>query len=208
MKHLIPFLLFILMTAYSGLLHAQSGITLEASQQYTTFKFTDSQGVRLNSEYSGLFTGSYGAGYRFISDGGFMAGGTVGMRKAGATLVYDNTSYSWNLQYVQAQMGVGFMLKKETVSPFLLVSGYFGYLLRGYQTINNENFNIRKQESLNFTDYGVLANPGAQLKINDAVSAYIELGYLMGIKNLEKDENQKATNLAYSATLGLSFTIE
>jgi len=192
--------------SYVTTVNAQSSLTLEASQLYASFKFTDSQGSSLNSEYSGIFTGAYGVGYRFVTDGGLMLNAGVGMRKAGATLVYDEMNYMWDLQYANARLGIGYMLKIDRISPYLNVSGYYAYMLRGFQTINNEDFNIKDSELLNKTDYGIFIIPGVQFTLSDAVSTFLEFNYLMGLKNLEKDESQKATNFAYGLTLGLSFS--
>src|SRR4030042_2170679 len=161
--------------SYAATVNAQSGLTVEASQLYASFKFTDAQGTKLNSEYSGIFTGAYSVSYRFISDGGFMLKVGAGMRKAGATMVYDEMNYTWNLQYADGRLGIGYMLKNDRVSPYLSVSGYYGYLLRGFQTINNEDFNIKESESINTSDYGIVVNPGLQITVSDAISTFFEL---------------------------------
>jgi len=186
--------------------NAQSSLTVEASPLYASFKFTDSDGNKLNSEYSGIFTGAYGVGYRLVTAGGFMVNVGAGMRKAGATMVYDEMNYTWDLQYASGKLGVGYMLVKDNVSPYLSVSGYYGYLVRGFQTINNEDFNIVKSESVNTSDYGILVSPGIQLSVSENLATFIEFNYLMGFANLEKDESQKSTNYAYGLTLGLSFS--
>src|SRR4030042_4752475 len=188
------------------IVNAQSSLTVGASPLYASFKFTDSQGTSLNSEYSGIFTGAYGAGYRFVADFGLMVNVGAGMRKAGATMVYDEMNYTWDLQYAEGRLGIGYMLVRDMVSPYLSVSGYYGYLLRGFQTINNEDFNIRESESINASDYGIVVNPGLQITVSDAISTFFEFNYLMGLKNLEKDESQKSKNFAYGLTLGLAFS--
>jgi len=128
------------------------------------------------------------------------------MRNAGATMVYDEMNYSWNLQYANGKVGTGYMLKNNKVSPYIIASGYFGYLVSGYQTINNENFNIKKSEAISSIDYGILVMPGVQINISDDISIFFEFNYLMGLKNLENDENQKSSNYAYGLTSGFSFT--
>jgi opacity protein-like surface antigen len=186
---------------------AQSGFTLEASQLYASFKFKDSEAAKLNNEYSGLFTGGYGIGFRYISEGGFIVRLGVGMRNAGANLLYDDMNYSWKLQYGDVKPGIGYMIKINRVNPYLTVSGYFAYLLRGTQTLNNEDFNITESGLLNRFDMGVIFNPGVEFKLSDYVSAFTEFNYLWGLKNLETDADQTASNFAYAITLGLSFTI-
>ncbi|OFY72964.1 MAG: hypothetical protein A2275_08665 [Bacteroidetes bacterium RIFOXYA12_FULL_35_11] len=189
-------------------INAQSNLTIDASQQYSSFKFTDASGTSLNTEYTGVFTGAYSLGYRYISEKGIMANGTIGMRKAGANLDYDAMNYTWDLQYFQSKLGIGYMYKKLRFSPYITVAGYFGYMLRGFQIVNNEDFNLLKTKSLNEIDYGIIATPGVQYKISDAISTYAEFSYLMGLQNLEKDEGQKSQNLAYGVTLGLCFSIK
>lgn len=192
---------------YMSVVNAQSSLTIEASQLLTSFKFTDSNGNDLSSEYSGIFTGSYGVGYRYISMGGIMINAGFNMRKGGATMDYDAMNYKWDLQYVDGRAGIGYMLPFDFISPYLHVSGYYAYMLRGFQTINNEHFNIKKFESLKEMDYGILITPGVQINILDEISTYIELNYLMGIENIEKQEGQKANNIGYGLTLGLSFAL-
>lgn len=186
--------------------NAQSGITVEASQLFASFKFTDAQGSSLNSEYSGIFTGAYNVSYRFVSEGGFMLSVGTGMRKAGATMVYDDMNYTWNLQYADSRLGIGYMLKNDLVSPYLKVSGYYAFLLRGFQTINNEDFNIKESETVNSSDFGLIITPGLQLSVTDEISTFFEFNYLMGLKNIEKDESQESKNYAYGLTIGLAFS--
>ncbi|OFX70397.1 MAG: hypothetical protein A2X12_08965 [Bacteroidetes bacterium GWE2_29_8] len=187
--------------------NAQSSLTIEASQLYTSFKFTDTQGEKQNKEYSGILTGAYGIGYRFITEKGIMLRAGIGMRKAGATMVYDDINYSWDLQYADVKLGGGYILKKERISPYFNVLGFYSYMLRGFQSLNNQEFNLTDSKSLNEMDLGVVFSPGVQFKLSDAVSSFLEFNYIMGLQNIEKDDEQKATNIAYGLTLGLSFSI-
>jgi hypothetical protein len=206
MKKITSILLLLVFLGSSNTSFGQSGITIDATQFYATLKFKDSQGNKLDGEYSGILSGAYGIGYRYVSDGGFLLGTTVGLRKMGATMVYDDINYSWNLHYVNLKLGVGYELKLKSICPYLLVSGYGAYLLKGYQSINNENFNIKLSKSLKEYDYGIYITPGVQFKLMDNFSAHIELGYLLGLNNLEKDDGQKSYNLGYCATIGFSYS--
>ena len=80
-------------------------------------------------------------------------------------------------------------------------------MLRGFQTINNENFNIKKTGALKEMDYGILVSPGVNIFITDEISAFIELNYLMGLENIEQQENQITNNIGYGITLGLSISL-
>ena len=185
--------------------NAQSGLAVDVSQMYTTFKFTDSQGTKLNGDYSGVFSGAYGASYRLVTSGGFMLNVRAGMRKAGATMVYDNMSYKWDLQYVDGRLGLGYMYTSSEIRPYFMVSGYFGYLVRGFQTINNENFDIRDSKAINNLDYGVIASPGVQFELSKVSSVFAEFNYLMGLANIDNDASQKASNIGYGLTVGFQY---
>lgn len=210
-KFNILLLLFGFISIKSAL--AQSSFTLDASQLYTTFKFQDSQGNKDNS-YSGNFTGAYSIGYRYVHESGLLLRANVGMRKAGATLVYDDANYMWDLQYADGRLGVGYMLTSTRVKPYLTASGYYAYLLKANQTLNQVNYDIKEANALSKTDYGIVASPGVQLELSEYFSVYAEASYLMGLQNIENKaveasgSGQKGYNQAYGLTLGLSFSIK
>ncbi len=193
---------------YVTVINAQSSITIEGTQLYSSFKFTNSQGATLNGDYSGKFTGAYGIGYRYVVGNGLMLRTGLGLRKAGATMVYDNMNYTWDLQYAEVKLGGGYMLKKEKVSPYLNVLGYCGYMLRGFQTINNESFDIKDAKSMNEMDFGVSISPGVQFTFSERFSSFVEFSYNLGLQNLEKDDSQESKNLAYGLTLGISISLD
>ncbi len=204
LKHLVLLMCFI---ASTTLVSAQSSLTIDASQLYASFKFNDSQSNNLSTDYKGIFTGAYGVGYRYTANSGLIIKTGIGMRNGGANLVYDDMNYSWKLQYADVKLGVGYTYKLKRVSPYFIASGFYSTLLRGTQTLNNEDFNITESGLLNNQDYGVIFTPGVEFKLSDYVSSYVEFNYLMGLSNIEMNEGQNATNIAYGLTLGLSFSI-
>jgi hypothetical protein len=189
-------------------LFAQSSLSFEASQLYTSFKFKDADGTILNSDYNGIFTGAYAMNYKYITDFGLIIKGGIGMRNGGASLVYDDTNYSWKLQYAEVKPGVGYILTTGKIRPYLIASGYYAYLLRGFQTLNDEQYNITESGLLNKTDYGLMITPGVEFGLSEYIASYLELNYLTGLNNIETDEGQNAKNLAYGLTLGISFLIK
>ena len=80
---------------------AQSSITIEAAQLITKFKFKDSDKTKLNKEYTGIFTNSYGVGYRYDLNNGLLFRLGLSMRNGGANLNYDDSEYSWRLKYFE-----------------------------------------------------------------------------------------------------------
>jgi len=198
--------------------NAQSSITIEASQMITNFAFQNSEGLQENSyfilnsenEYKPVYSGSYHVGYAYMFDMGLFIKANVGMRKGGATMVYDNNNYRWDLKYGQGRLGFGYALDLGLFAPYLGVYGYYAQLLKANQTINNEDFDIINNGEIESNDYGVYVSPGVQINASDYMSVFLEISYLMGLQNIEssQDEGQEAYNLANAFTLGLSFNIE
>lgn len=201
--------IILILLAFVGLAasaDAQSALTVDASQLLGSFKFTDSQSNSLSGDYAGILTGSSGIGYRYTTGNGIVIRTGLGLRNAGATMVYDNSNYSWDLRYADLKLGAGYMYISNLVSPYMTLSGYFGYLLRGYQTLNNEDFDIVNSGAMKRTDFGLLITPGVQFNASETLGLYIEFCYLMGLANLETDPGQKSANVAYMLTAGLSFS--
>jgi len=209
-KILVPAILFLaagfLITINT--LYAQSSIRVDASQLITNFKFTDSKG-NVDDSYSPLFAGAYSVGYAYELDFGLFFNVGAGMRKAGATMVYDAANYQWNLQYAQAKLGTGYAYDLGIVKPYLGVSGYYGYLLKANQTVNNEDFDILDSESIKKDDYGLYFTPGLKINVSGVISVYTEYSYLMGLNNIETGDSGQETNIvSHVVTFGLSFTFE
>ena len=185
----------------------EPSFTIEASQLVSTFKFVNSDNMKQNSDYQSVFTGSYGIGYRNIFKNNVIFKAGLGKRNGGANYVYDGMNYSWRLEYAEAKIGGGYILKRRVFSPYAVLNGYYGYLLRGTQILNNEEFNITKSGILKKSDFGIVGNIGLDFNISHFVSAYTEVLYLYGLSNIEKDSGQKSANRSYGITLGLSFNL-
>lgn len=186
---------------------AQSSITIDASQNMTNFKFTNSSGER-DMNYSPSYSGSYTLGYRYTTEFGLFGGVRLGMRGAGASIVIDDANYSWDLQYFNANLDLGFQYELGKVSPFLVVSPYYGYLLRATQTLNHQDFNIINSGDIKQSDYGLFISPGVSFAANDFISVYTQFNYMLGLQNIETNESQTANNALMGLTLGLSFNIK
>ncbi|MFP5471712.1 MAG: outer membrane beta-barrel protein [Bacteroidia bacterium] len=197
----------VLFVAYNS--KAQTGaVAIDASQVVSNFKFTDSEGTQ-QKEYSPRFTSAYSLGYRHKLDNGVIIRGALGMRNAGATLIYDESNYSWNLQYMDIKVGAGYAYSLSKLDVYLTVSPYYAFLLKANQRINNEDYDIKTSAAINKADYGVIFSPGVILNVNDFMSAYVEINYLMGLANLETGETgQKSNNTAIMPTLGVAFKLK
>lgn len=206
-KIILSALCLIFLFSFQQDLTAQSSLTINGSQVYSTFKFTDSSGEKIKKEYNGIYSGAYDIGFRYAFDFGAFVHPSIGMRSAGATLVYDDMNYLWDFDYFNFKLGLGYMYDMGRFSPYLKVSPYFGYLLHANQTLNNENIDIIDLGVINKTDFGIYITPGVFINLSDYISTYIEFDYMMGLANLEVDDTQKGKNSGISLSLGLSFSI-
>jgi hypothetical protein len=207
MNKIIQFFLIACLIVYSKNSIAQSAITVEGTQQYNSFRFTGSSENDLSDEYTGILTGAYTAGFRWTADFGLIARSGLGIRNAGAEMVYDNMNYSWKLQYINSSIGAGYIHNLGRINPYIVASGYFGYLMNGTQILNNEHFNITQSGLLSNTDYGIIFSPGVEFDLADRFSSFLEFKYLYGLKNIETDANQMSFNSGFSLSLGISFAL-
>ena len=221
---LISTLLFFLATAA---INGQSRLFVDASQQLTNFRFADSEGF-LDKNYAPEYSGAYSVGYSYEFDFGLFLKGNTGMRKSGATLVYDASNYRWDLQFLNTEIGAGYQYPLGMFSPYICISTYYGYLLKANQRINNEDFDIIDSESMIRHDVGIIFTPGVNVNISDAIRIFGEVSFLRGLQNVEAESEGKttfsyllgtsklvsdisgqvSTNIAYQFTVGLSFAIQ
>lgn len=201
LKNIILFpLLFI--AIYSA---AQSNVTFDAGQVFSTFKFTDAQGEQ-EKGFSNNIAGCFSLGYQYVQNNGLFIRANIGMRKAGASMIYNETNVIWNLQYADANLGLGYMLNKWRLKPYLSVSPYVGYMLKANQTIGPDTYDIMQNKSIKTTDYGLFFSPGLKIALSNIISFYAEYKYILGLQNLEKS-NQKSYNRGFSINLGISVAI-
>jgi hypothetical protein len=185
---------------------SQSSITFDAGQVFSTYKFTDAQGVQ-EKDFTDNITGCFSLGYQFTTQGGLFIRSNVGMRKAGASNEYNGIPVSWNLQYADADVGVGYILNKWRLKPYVYAAPYFGYLLKANQTIGSNTYDILKNKSVKTSDYGVFLSPGLKITLSNYISCYVEYKYILGLNNTETATDQKSYNRGFSINLGVAVSL-
>ena len=193
----------------SNITHAQTqSLTIEAAQNITNFTFKNSDGVK-DKNYEPSFSGGYALGYAYkLTNIRLYFTGKIGMRSAGASYVYDGINYNWNLKYFETRLGIGYDYDFGKFGTHFAVQPYFGYLLKGNQRLNNEDFNLKTSGALNKADAGLFISPGVNFQASDFISMYLDLNYMFGFYNLESNAEQVSRNNLYGANLGLAFTIK
>lgn len=183
----------------------QSFITIDGSQAFTSFKFTDSQG-NTDDSYSSIPGGWYSLGYRLYKKGFFIRG-NIGMRKAGSALTYDGQSVTYNLQYCDLRLGAGYQFDEWRIKPYASVAPYYSFLIQANQNLNGVNYDIKNNGTFSTSDLGVLVIPGLTMFVSDYFSVYTEFTYLVGLKNIESSGSQTLKNKGYCFTLGIAATL-
>ncbi|MDO9184738.1 MAG: hypothetical protein Q7W13_01915 [Bacteroidia bacterium] len=198
-------------TLLTGLLYytpvaAQSYINLEAGQVFSTFKYIDSKGVEDNA-YSYNVVSAYSIGYQYAVENGLFARASIGMRKAGANLVYNDINYIWNMQYTDVKAGIGYRFTKWRLKPSISISPYYAHLLDASQSINDDNYDIKDNKSIKNSDYGLFISPGLNIILSSYVSIYAEYNYILGLQNIETATEEKLYNRGFSLNFGVSLNI-
>ena len=201
----LKFTLLFTVLFFAAPANAQSNATFDAGQVFSSFKYTDAQGVQ-EKGFSNNISGCFSLGYQYVQNNGLFFRANIGMRKAGASMIFNETNVTWNLQYADANLGLGYMINKWRLKPYLSVSPYFGYMLKANQAVGPDTYDIMQNKSIKTTDYGLFFSPGLKIALSNIISFYAEYKYIMGLQNLEKS-NQKSYNRGFSINLGISVAI-
>jgi hypothetical protein len=186
--------------------NAQNSLSFDAGQVFAKFNFYNSDGDRIK-DFNYHIAGSYSLDYHYVSKEGLFVRGGIGMRKAGATMVYENIPLTWNLHYADAFFGFGYQLNKYRFKPYISFVPYYGYLLKAWQTIGPEDYDLKKGKELKNFDYGLFIVPGFKVSLSEFLSVYAEYKQMMGIANIETANAQRLYNRGFILNMGVSATI-
>ena len=148
---------------------AQSSLTFDAGQLFSKYKFISSDGTNLSKDYSYNISGNYNLGYQFATKSGLFFRAGLGMKKMGASLVYDELNYNWSSQYLSVNIGVGYILNKYRFKPYVSVTPFYSYLLKATQSTGTENYNIRRNNSIKNSDFGLQVTPGVKFTLSEFI---------------------------------------
>ena len=186
-------------------------VSFDAGQVFSTFKFIDSQGKK--KIFTNNITGCYSLGLQYAYKNGIFIPIYLGMNKAGASMIYNGMKVNWNIQYVNADIGIGYMTNKrkftlkiegKVIKPYFSISPYFGYMLKGSQTIGPDAYDIKQNKSMKIIDFGLNFSSGLKIALSKYFAIYAEYKYIFGLQNIELSSVQKTYNRAYSFNLGVA----
>ncbi|MBT8326985.1 MAG: hypothetical protein KJP21_04635, partial [Bacteroidia bacterium] len=133
---------------------AQLNLTLDASQNFTNFKFTNSQG-ETDVDYKGKFLGAYDLGIKVDVYKDLYFRSSIGMRKVGASYITNKVNSEWDLQFMHIELGLVYQHEFEVISLFASVSPFYENLVKGNQRLLDINYDVVASNALNTTNFGL-----------------------------------------------------
>ena len=177
-------------------------ITIDFGQNFTKMQFIDDQGFADTSlKYN--FSTALNVGYEYSFEKGLFIGAKIGYRPGGASYVFDDANYAWNLNYTEVRLGVGYAYDLGPVTARLSVEGYSAYLYRAKQQLHNLERDMLAAGSFRKWDHGLFITPSISYPIADNLDLGLGFNYMMGLHNIETDDGQETKNTLMGSNITL-----
>lgn len=190
----------------SSISYAQSSLTVEAGQNFTTLKYTNDDPDQIR-DYTRNFSSSLNIGFEYALPQGVFFNSKVGLRKGGASYVYDDFNYRWDLNYAEVRLGLGYRYNWDKISVQFSTQGYYGYLYKAEQRLHNTTRDMLLAGTYEDMDAGLFFSPGVYYKLAENLSLGLDLNYMLGLMNIETDEGQETKNELMGTSLGLRINL-
>jgi len=186
---------------------AQSKIGMTFSQNFSTFRFTDSGGNESVLAYTIKY--GYGASFQKVFADHFFAEGFLAYNVKGANSTAEHELVDWSFHYLNAGANAGYRFNLGNFHPLAGAGLYYGYLIRADQFFGETYYNLIYEGDLKRSDFGVNLFAGAEYEYSANGSVFFRVNEALGLMQLEKGENatQKLYNRTFSIQLGLQFVI-
>jgi outer membrane autotransporter protein len=190
--------------------NAQDFISLQFAQVNSTFSYKNSQGVA-DDNLNYKINNSYGMSYSKSFDSGLLIRSELSYKNLGANSIFKNQNLDWSLDYIDLNLGIAYRFNKFSVKPYLGGAFYYAYLFKAQQGIGIEYFDMIEEKSIKRNDFGLNIFVGAQYKISEQMSIYLELKNAIGLNQLEPNngpsKEQELYNRALIIQTGISIAI-
>ncbi len=187
---------------YGQLLYAEMGQTL------SSFDYKNSLGGTLDNLQNGSKT-YMGVGYVFqlpgdkvhVQLGGvFTNYGTIG-----SDLVLDNY-YEWDVSYIGLQVGIWYdFARSRDFVFFTKLNASMEYLLRGTQTLNNQVYDLSREDEFDNIILVPRIGVGVKYPISNkaALFAQYQYGRSFSLVNTNPDDNEKLSITNHNFGIGI-----
>lgn len=199
-------ILLLSILSFNLLSFGQSSLSIEYGQNFTKFKFINDQNTQF-ADLTSNFSNSFTLGYSYSLDQGVFFSSKIGVRQAGASYVFENFNYQWDLHYSEFRLGVGYHYGLGPVHVHFSTQGYLGYLFKAEQRLHNNFRDMLAEETVRPIDVGLFFSPGVTYPLNDNIDLGLDINYMLGLTNIEMDENQQTTNNMIGASIGLNIKL-
>ena len=207
MKHLLT---MILCTALTGGLSAQNYMSMHFSQNHAKFKYTDTKGYLDENMKSDMNYG-YGVSYNRTFDNGLIVRPQLGFKGCGSRSTYNSQQVEWEMDYLDINVAAGYLYTEQTLKPYVGAGLYFSILLHAEQRMLGATYDIKNSKVIEKHDLGINLFTGMQYQYSENAAAFIEMGYGLGLNQLElnseTDSQQKMNNRLFYLQMGLHFSI-
>jgi hypothetical protein len=203
-KNRIFALLFIF--GCSSTVFSQNNLLIGSGHNLANFNFIDSSDVK-DDGYAAKYSTSFNLGYAYNLENGMYFQTKIGVRNAGSNYVYDDFNYHWNINYAEYRLGLGYRYNFGSVDVHFATEGYVSYALSAEQRLHNVYRDMIKTQTIERLDYGLFLSPGVGYELTKKISLEIDLNYMLGLGNLDKNEGQTAQNRLLGVNLGLNIKL-
>lgn len=187
--------------------NAQNKISISFNQNFSTFRFVDSEGNKEDMDYSMNF--GYGLSFQRIFAEHFFVEGQLVYNNKGANYIVDSQKLDWAFQYLNPGINAGYKFTFARISPHAGAGLYYGRLLKAEQYIGTVYYNLMDSENIKKNDFGVNVFAGIEYEYSDNGTVFLRFNESIGLLQLEEsgEADQKMFNRTTSIQLGLFFTI-
>lgn len=186
---------------------AQSKIGVSFSQNFSTFRFKNSDNKIEDLDY----TIKYGYGISFQRDFGknFFGEGSFSYNNKGASSILDMEKLDWSFHYVNIGINTGYKITIGRLSPEAGAGIYYGRLMKADQLIGSTYYDLMATNNIKKSDFGFNLFAGLEYEYSDNGLVFLRFDESMGLLQLEEGNavTQKMFNRTFSIQIGLSFNI-
>lgn len=194
----------LMMCSYSHgqLLYAEMGQTL------SSFDYKNSSGGTLDNLQKGS-RAYVGVGYAFQLSGDkahVQLGGVLTNYGAiGSDLVLDNY-YEWDVSYIGLQAGIWYdFARSRDFVFFAKLNASMEYLLRGTQTLNNQVYDLTREDEFDNIILVPRLGLGVKYPISNKAALYVQYQYgrSFSLVNTNPDDNEKLSITNHNFGIGI-----
>jgi hypothetical protein len=192
LKIFLPFL-FVSFISFS---QKYSSIYFVGGKSFSTFNYSNASGDK-DVTLEPVSKNNIGFDF-FINNNRSMIRAELMLRQAGAKATYNGIPVRWDLNYSDFALDyfINLFKSRNSKGTFTFAPGFgfsMGYLLNGYQYINDFKYNLVEKEAFNKTDYMVRGM--IHFRTNIAKSFFITAEYraATSIKQIERADSKEST---------------